>query len=114
MIVPPIIGASGLPWRARLGDERIATAIAQAHDLPEIVARVLAGRGISPDGVAEFLNPTLRALLPDPSHLRDMEKAVARLVRAIEQRETVAIFGDYDVDGATSVSQLSDYFAALG
>lgn len=114
MIVPPIIGASGLPWRARLGDERIATAIAQAHDLPEIVARVLAGRGIAPDGVAEFLNPTLRALLPDPSHLRDMEKAVARLVRAIEQRETVAIFGDYDVDGATSVSQLSDYFAALG
>jgi single-stranded-DNA-specific exonuclease len=109
-----IIGASGLPWRARLSDERIATAIAQAHDLPEIVARVLAGRGIAPDAVAEFLNPTLRALLPDPSHLLDMDKAVARLVRAIEQRETIAIFGDYDVDGATSVSQLSDYFAALG
>ncbi len=114
MIVPPIIGASGLPWRARLADERMATAIAQAHDLPEIVARVLAGRGIALDTVAEFLNPTLRGLLPDPSHLLDMDKAVARLVRAIERRETVAIFGDYDVDGATSVSQLSDFFAALG
>ena len=109
-----IIGASQLPWRPRLADDRLAAAISQQHGLPEIVARVLAGRGIAPDSVAEFLHPSLRSMLPDPSHLLGMDKAVARLVRAVEQRETIALFGDYDVDGATSVSQLTDYFAALG
>jgi single-stranded-DNA-specific exonuclease len=109
-----IIGASGLPWRSRLTDDRVATAIAQTHGLPEVVARVLAGRGVLPEAVPEFLAPALRGMLPDPFHLKDMDKAVARLVKAIEQRETIAIFGDYDVDGATSVSQLMDYCAALG
>ncbi|MFZ4126053.1 MAG: single-stranded-DNA-specific exonuclease RecJ, partial [Rickettsiales bacterium] len=106
--------ASGLPWRDRLQDERAALAIAQQHELPELVARILAGRNIALDAVPEFLNPTLRAALPDPFHLRDMDKATLRLMKAIEQKETIAIFGDYDVDGATSVSQLTDYFAALG
>ncbi|MBN8543829.1 MAG: single-stranded-DNA-specific exonuclease RecJ [Alphaproteobacteria bacterium] len=106
--------ASGLPWRDRLTDERAALAIAQQHELPELVARILAGRNIALDDVPEFLNPTLRSALPDPFHLRDMDKATLRLLKAIEQKETIAIFGDYDVDGATSVSQLTDYFAALG
>lgn len=106
--------ASGLPWRERVNDARTALAIAQQHELPEIVARVLAGRNIAPEDVPEFLNPQLRTALPDPFHLRDMDKAVLRLMGAIEKKETIAIFGDYDVDGATSVSQLVDYFAALG
>jgi single-stranded-DNA-specific exonuclease len=106
--------ASGLPWRDRLMDERAARAIAQQQELPELVARILAGRNIALDDVPEFLNPQLRTALPDPFHLKDMDKAVLRMMRAIEQKETVAIFGDYDVDGATSVSQLTDYFAAVG
>lgn len=105
--------ASGLPWRDRLTDERAALAIAQQHELPELVARVLAARNITLDAVPEFLNPTLRSALPDPFHLRDMDKAVLRIMQAIEKRETIALFGDYDVDGATSVSQLADYFAQL-
>jgi single-stranded-DNA-specific exonuclease len=106
--------ASGLPWRDRLSDERAALAIAQQHQLPEIVARVLAGRKIALDDVPDFLNPQLRTALPDPFHLHDMDKAVMRILKAVEKKETIAIFGDYDVDGATSVSQLTDYFSALG
>lgn len=106
--------ASGLPWRERLTDDRAALAIAQQHQVPEIVARVLAGRKIALDEVPEFLNPQLRTALPDPFHLHDMDKAVTRILKAIEKSETIALFGDYDVDGATSVSQLTDYFAALG
>lgn len=109
----PLDTASGLPWRERLQDTRAALAIAQQHGLIEIVARVLAARHIALDDVPEFLNPQLRTALPDPFHLRDMDKAVARLMHAIAQKETIAIFGDYDVDGATSVSQLMDYFSAL-
>jgi single-stranded-DNA-specific exonuclease len=61
-----------------------------------------------------YLDPTLRRLLPDPSHLKDMDVAVARLVRAIQAGETVAVFGDYDVDGATASALLARFFAAIG
>jgi single-stranded-DNA-specific exonuclease len=96
--------ASGLAWVHRLSerDENVALAIAQTHGVPDIIARVLAGRGIDADATARFLDPTIRDLLPDPASLTDMERAADRLARAIERRERVAIFGDYDVDGAAS------------
>lgn len=104
----------GKLWRDRLTDERLAVAISQRYDLPEIVGRALAARGVGLDDVEPFLDPTLRAFLPDPSHLRDMDAAVERVVRAINAGETVAVFGDYDVDGATSSALLVRFFAALG
>src|SRR5262249_58734652 len=61
-----------------------------------------------------FLAPRLRDQLPDPCHLRDMDAAVARLVRAVHEGETIAVFGDYDVDGATSAALLARFFAAVG
>lgn len=105
---------TGRAWQARPADERTALALCQKLGAPEIIGRVLAGRGVGPEEAVSFLNPTLRDLLPDPGHLRDMEVAVARLRTAIEGRERIAIFGDYDVDGATSAALLSRYFAALG
>lgn len=104
----------GKRWRDRLADERAALALSQQTGLPEIVGRVLVARGVAAEDVDGFLNPSLRSLLPDPSHLRDMDVAVERLVRAITNGETVAVFGDYDVDGATSSALLVRYFAALG
>ncbi|MCK6452908.1 MAG: single-stranded-DNA-specific exonuclease RecJ [Alphaproteobacteria bacterium] len=104
----------GRAWRARACDDRVALALAERFSLPEIVGRVLAGRGV---GIAEaeaFLDPTLRRLLPDPSHLKDMDQAVERLVRAIQRDEAVAVFGDYDVDGATSSALIRRFFAAVG
>jgi single-stranded-DNA-specific exonuclease len=105
---------TGRRWKARLEDERAALALSQRMNLPEIVGRVLAARGVGPDEVETFLNPTLRALLPDPSHLRDMDVAVERLVRAITRGETVGVFGDYDVDGATSAALIARFFKAIG
>ena len=105
---------TGRAWQARPADERTALALCQKLGAPEIIGRVLAGRGVGPEEAVSFLNPTLRDLLPDPGHLRDMEVAVARLRTAIEGRERIAIFGDYDVDGATSAALLSRYFEELG
>lgn len=108
--------ATGLAWAHRLDQrqENIAMAIAQSHGVPDIVARVLAGRGVDQDGAARFLDPTIRDLLPDPRSLTDMEKAAARIADAVARREKVAIFGDYDVDGAASSALMKRFFAHYG
>jgi single-stranded-DNA-specific exonuclease len=106
--------ASGRRWRERTADERAQRSIAQKLDLPEIVARLLAARGLDAETAPAFLDPRLRDAMPDPAHLKDMEKAAARLADAIENGERVAVFGDYDVDGATSAALLHRYLAQLG
>jgi single-stranded-DNA-specific exonuclease len=105
---------TGRRWAARLADERVALAMAQRHGLPEAICRLLAAREVELDGVPDFLEPTLRKFLPDPSHLKDMDVAVARLVRAVQQGEKIVVFGDYDVDGATSSALLMRFFRAVG
>jgi single-stranded-DNA-specific exonuclease len=108
--------ATGRVWRDRL-DARgraVALTIAQRHGVPELLARVLAGRGVGADEVEAFLDPTIRRLLPDPHGLTDMEAACARLADAAERREAVAIFGDYDVDGATAAALLCRYLRTCG
>jgi len=105
---------SGLNWRPRLDDDRAALALAQRFDLPEIVGRALAARGIGPEDAELFLNPVLRVQLPDPGHLKDMELAAERIADAIEGGEGIAVFGDYDVDGATSSALLARFCRALG
>ena len=94
--------ALGRPWRSRLDadGELRALAIAQIGGQDELIARVLAGRGVNPEAAQRHLDPSLRDLMPDPFCLRDMEAATDRLRRAVLAHERVAIFGDYDVDGA--------------
>lgn len=106
----------GRAWRDRLdleGQGR-AQAIAQLHGHSDLLSRVLAARGVDAETCEAFLDPTLRALMPDPSVLVGMAETVARLVRAIETRETVAVFGDYDVDGACSTALLAGFLEACG
>src|SRR5580765_8113752 len=108
--------ATGRVWRDRL-DERgnlRALSIIQRHGLPEILARVIAGRGIEPDDVEAFLDPTIRRLMPDPSSLTAMDAAAQRIADAVERREAIAIFGDYDVDGATSSALLASFLQMAG
>ena len=107
---------TGRPWRPRLdaAGEARALAIAQTGGQNELMARVLAGRGVDLEAVARHLEPTLRALMPDPFVFSDMEKATARLERAVRASERVAIFGDYDVDGAASAALISEYLEACG
>ncbi len=104
----------GRRWRERAGDDRAGMALAQRLGLPEIAGRILARRGVDEATAERFLTPLLRDWLPDPSHLKDMDRAVARIVDALEQRQTIAVFGDYDVDGATSAALLRRFLAAVG
>ena len=108
--------ARGYRWRETLEPNRAneALAISQQHGLPELLGRVLAARGVRLDEVPVFLDPTIRALMPDPSSLTDMDKAASRLAEAIVRREPVAIFGDYDVDGAASAALVARFLAHHG
>lgn len=94
--------------------ERLGMAIAQALELPEIVGRVLAARGVTPETAEDYLNPTLQALMPDPSVLTDMDAAAERLAAAVTKGERVAVFGDYDVDGGASVALLCGWLRQVG
>ena len=104
----------GKRWDAADTDERLGLALAQRHYLPEIVGRILAARGINVDTADDFLHPQLRRLLPDPSHFLDMDVAAQRLADAVTKFEKLAVFGDYDVDGATSAALLKRFFQAVG
>lgn len=106
--------ASGRAWRTRLGSNRDALAIAERHELPEILGRVLAGRQVKLEDVEAFLNPTLRTSMPQPSALRDMEAGAERLARAIMRGERIAIISDYDVDGVASAALLTRFLRAVG
>lgn len=108
--------ATGRIWRDRLdprGTAR-ALAIAQRYQVPEMLSRIIAGRGIDIDAVDDFLDPTIRKLLPDPLTVTDMEAAARRIAEAATRGEKVAIFGDYDVDGATSAALLTWHLRHCG
>lgn len=106
--------ASGKRWEARPDEPRLTAALAQRFALPEPVARAMTARGIGLDAAETFLDPKLARDLPDPDHLRDMDRAVERLAAALRNDETIAVFGDYDVDGATSSALLIRYIRAAG
>src|SRR5262245_53661536 len=117
----PVLGVErsvgGKRWQQRgstWGADNLALAISQRHGLPDMIGRLLATRGILADQVPSYLEPTLREQLPDPARFRDMDKAVARLVTAIEAGERIVVWGDYDVDGATSAALLLRYFREIG
>jgi single-stranded-DNA-specific exonuclease len=119
-ILPAFLGvshsATGKAWRDRLDPRGAAwaLAIAQRHQLPEMLARVLAGRHVEVDAVEDFLDPTIRKLMPDPYTVTQMETAAKRIADAATRNEQVAIFGDYDVDGATSAALLAWYLRHCG
>ncbi|PTM95159.1 single-stranded-DNA-specific exonuclease RecJ [Mycoplana dimorpha] len=108
--------ATGQRWVARLDQagENRALAMSQTHGIADLIARVLAGRGVGFDEALEFLDPTLRRLMPDPYTLTDCEVAAERIAAAIARRERVAIFGDYDVDGACASAILYRFLSHFG
>ena len=118
--IPAFLGvnqsATGRVWRDRLDPRGAARAlaIAQRYQVPEMLARIIAGRGIDIDAVDDFLDPTIRKLLPDPLTVTEMEAAAKRIADAAARGEKVAIFGDYDVDGATSAALLTWHLRHCG
>lgn len=106
----------GLRWVERLArkDGPLAETIAQRHGLPQLLSRLLAARGVTVEGCPDYLDPTIRNLMADPSLLQDMDAGAERFARAIRDGEKIAIFGDYDVDGAASTALMTRFLRAHG
>ena len=104
----------GYNWRQKPIDERHALTIHQKHGCSQILSRLLAHKNIALEEVEIFLNPTIRALLPDPFTLLDMDIAAAKIISAVKNKGKIVIFGDYDVDGATSSALLKRFLAMIG
>ena len=105
---------TGRRWRARPGDSRTALALAERFNVPEILGRVLATRGVGLDDAESYMSPTLRELMPQPDAVRDLEKGAARVAKAITDSEAVGIIGDYDVDGMTSTALMVSFLQTAG
>lgn len=101
-------------WVKTSADERQTEMLCQRSGLPYLICRILASRGITAEGVESFLNPKLQNLMPNPSCLKDMDKAAKRLAAAVWTGEKIGIIGDYDVDGATSSSVLRRFLEFFG
>lgn len=96
----------GLRWQARCQDEDSVIELEQVKSLDNLTARLLAGRGITAEHTDEFLNPSLRGSMPDPSTLQDMDKAAVLIMNAVQAKQKITVFADYDVDGGSSAAQL--------
>ncbi|MDD9336539.1 MAG: single-stranded-DNA-specific exonuclease RecJ [Wolbachia sp.] len=101
-------------WDLQEANQREILTLIQRFELPEVLARILVTRGINIENISDFLYPLMKSLLPDPFHLLDMDKAVLRIIKAINNNENIAIFGDYDVDGATSSALINRYLTSIG
>ena len=114
----PFLGVNrsltGRHWRVREADLGLIEAFRRRFSLPEIAARLLAGRGVPLERAATFLEPTLKALFPDPSSFQDMDEAARVIEDAIVTGRPTAVLADYDVDGGSSAAQLVRYFRARG
>lgn len=101
-------------WLTKPRQPELARVVSARHQLPELIAQILLNRGlVAPEDIDSFLTPTLSRLLP-PETLQDLPRAVARLVQALERREAIIIYGDYDVDGLTATALLQDFLQGLG
>ena len=114
----PLLGvtssARGQIWTRRCTDMALAKDIAQEAVVSEFVGQLLAGRNIEAAQASSFLNPTLRALMPDPSSFTDMDKAAGLIVDAVQAGQKITVFADYDVDGGTSAAQLIRWARHMG
>lgn len=105
---------SGRLWRERPADAEVVRRHQLGLGLDEPLARALASRGVTADGGADYLNPTLKALFPDPSSFVDMDLAARILIDALIADRPMTVFADYDVDGASSAAQLVRWFRTQG
>ena len=104
------ISVSGKNWISKNYGEEKLVFLKDNLNLSEILSKLIAIRNIRLEEVKIFLEPKIKNLLPNPFILKDMDKAVERTIKAITKNEKIGIFGDYDVDGATSTAILGNYF----
>ena len=107
------VSIKGKDWILKNYNEEKVNFFKENFNLSEILSKLIAIRNLQPKEVQLFLNPKIKNLLPDPFILKDMDKCVKRTVQAINYNEKIGIFGDYDVDGASSTALLANYFNDL-
>ena len=107
------LSVSGKNWVLKRYSEEKSNFIKENFSLDEITSKLLSIRQIKKSDVNSFLNPSIKNFLPNPYNLIDMEKSTLRIAKAVNQKEKLGIFGDYDVDGATSTALLGNYFSEL-
>jgi single-stranded-DNA-specific exonuclease len=110
----PKLSLKNILWQIEEVEPRATALLQQRLDLPEIIARILCSRGVNVDEANDYLNPTLKTYLPDPLHLLDMDIASKRIAQAVMNNEKIVIYGDYDVDGATSSALLKKFLVSAG
>ena len=103
----------GKYWRSRDYDEGFISDLSRTLKISDLLARLLSTRVNTLEEAEQFLDPKIKSQLPDPLHLRDMEQAVKRMVKAMDASEKICIFADYDVDGATSSALLANILRKL-
>ena len=108
-----LLSLSGKNWKLKKYSEEDIRFIKEHFSLDEITSKLLSIRNIKKEEINSFLNPSIKNLLPNPNILVDMEKSTQRSLKAIEKKEKIGIFGDYDVDGATSTALLGNFFSEL-
>ena len=107
------LSISGKNWILKQYNEDNLTFLKENFSLDEITSKLLSIRKIKKEDINSFLNPSIKNFLPNPNNLVDMKKSTLRTVKAICKKEKIGIFGDYDVDGATSTAILGNYFSDL-
>ena len=107
------LSVSGKNWIFKKYSEENLNFLKDNFSLDEITSKLLSIRQIKKEDIISFLNPSIKSSLPNPYDMTDMEKSTLRIVKAINQKEKLGIFGDYDVDGATSTALLGNYFSEL-
>lgn len=105
---------TGAIWREEKTDAARVEGLVSGAGMPIAAAILAANRGLSRDDIATWIDPKIRDLMPDPSSMTDMDKMVTRLAKAVRENEKIGIFGDYDVDGASSAAILHDILTPLG
>ena len=107
------VSVTGKSWFLKKYDHEKLIYLKTNFLLDEITAKLLVLRDIKKENIETFLNPSIKNFLPNPNVLLDMEKSTARTINAIINKEKIGVFGDYDVDGATSTALLGQYFDQL-
>ena len=108
-----ITSVSGKNWKFKKFDNNDIVKYSEKYSLNDIAARLLAIRKENIDNIDLFLKPTIKNLLPNPYQIKDMKVAVERTYKSIQNNDLIGIFGDYDVDGATSTALLVRYFLSI-
>jgi single-stranded-DNA-specific exonuclease len=105
---------NSMRWKLKSVDEALTEKLRLHYDIPDIVARVMVSRGIDVLSAQEFLNASFKSNCPNPSMLKDMDKAALRVAQAVKNGEKIAQFSDYDADGATSAAEIHLFLSAIG